>query len=184
MPDEVKTSARGGESLGTKWIREYLSFSKTNLCGVTMLCWGSQLEKSDRGPATEVHQSHLFQVSSFFTSQGDIYLEYTCKVQPTDWMVQCFIIFHTLMIQYDRKRGREKRRATKKKRHLLFGVRLLRCLAAVLRQTKGKWAVFCSALCFCESVQLKITFFCFSFPFCKCCPRFLQGGTTTLCVCR
>lgn len=99
---------QGGKMLGTKWIREYLSFSKTNLCWVTMLCWGSQLEKSDRGPATQVHQSHLFQVSSFFSRQEDIYLEYTCKVQPTYWMVQCFIIFHTLMIQYDRKEREEK----------------------------------------------------------------------------
>lgn len=127
---------RGGKTLGKKWIREYLSFSKTNLCGVTMLCWGSQLEKSDRGPATEVHQSHLFQVSSFFTSQGDIYLEYTCKVQPTDWMVQCFIIFHTLMIQYDRKEGEKKGDLKKKKKEkpsLLFAARLLQTMTAVLR---------------------------------------------------
>ena len=44
-----------------------------------MLGWGSQLEKNDRGPTPEVHQSHLLQVSSFFTGQGDIYLEYTFK---------------------------------------------------------------------------------------------------------
>lgn len=119
---------RGGKMLGTKWIREYLSFSKTNLCWVTMLCWGSQLEKSDRGSATQVHQSHLFQVSSFFTSQGDIYLEYTCKVQQTDWMVQCFIIFHTLMIQYDRKKG-DKKDTYKKQKSCLFSLQCIFCKA-------------------------------------------------------